>query len=126
MGPMRSPEPALYRAGFFRAAWLAVVLAASSGAAVAQVHATGEYLQRMDTDRDGLVSLAEYQDWMSYAFTRMDRDGNGELSADELPGGRGKPVSLAAHRQALADVFVRQDRNRDGALDARELAAPPR
>ena len=34
----------------------------------------GDYLQRMDTDQDGRVSLPEYQAWMGYAFTRMDRD----------------------------------------------------
>src|SRR5690606_29349258 len=37
-------------------------------AAQAQVDATGDYLSRMDADGDGRVSLAEYQDWMSYAF----------------------------------------------------------
>lgn len=91
-----------------------------------QVRASSDYLQRMDGDRDGRVSLAEYQGWMGYAFERMDRNGDGVLSADELPGGRGKPVSLASHRESLAAAFRRQDANRDGSLDARELAAPPR
>ena len=93
--------------------------------ALAQVQATDEYLARMDSDGDGRIALAEYQDWMSYAFTRMDADGDGVLTPAELPGGRGKPVSLVEHRQTLASTFVRQDRNRDGYLDARELAAPP-
>lgn len=92
----------------------------------AQVHASRDYLQRMDSGGDGRVSLTEYQAWMGYAFERMDRDGDGLLVAAELPGGRGKPVSLAAHREALAAAFDRQDGNRDGVLDARELAAPPR
>lgn len=94
-------------------------------AANAQLRASSDYLQRMDSGRDGRVSLAEYQSWMGYAFERMDRNGDGLLSAAELPGGRGKPVSLTAHREALAAAFRRQDRNRDGVLDARELAAPP-
>ena len=93
--------------------------------AASQVSATRDYLQRMDTDGNGRVSLSEYQAWMGYAFERMDRNGDGMLTPDELPGGRGKPVSLVAHRAALAATFARQDRNRDGALDARELAAPP-
>lgn len=93
--------------------------------ALSQVTATRDYLQRMDSDADGRVSLAEYQAWMGYAFERMDRNGDGMLTPDELPGGRGKPVSLVAHRAALAATFARQDRNRDGSLDARELAAPP-
>ncbi len=89
------------------------------------VEASGDYLARMDTDLDGRISVAEYQDWLGYAFTRMDTDGDGTLAAHELPGGRGRPVSLADHRQTLAERFARQDRNRDGFLDAQELLAPP-
>ena len=91
----------------------------------AQVTATGDYLARMDTDHDGRVSLAEYQDWMSYAFDAMDRNHDDTLSAAELPGGRGKPVTRSEHRARLAAAFARQDRNRDGFLSARELSAPP-
>ncbi|MFD0740146.1 EF-hand domain-containing protein [Lysobacter koreensis] len=97
----------------------------TSSAALAQVRASSDYLGKMDSNADGRVALAEYQDWMGYAFARMDRDGDGVLTPAELPGGRGKPVHLAAHRESLAAAFRRQDRNRDGALDARELAAPP-
>ena len=93
--------------------------------AVAQVRASSDYLQRMDTSGDGRVSLLEYQAWMGYAFQRMDRDRDGLLAPAELPGGRGKPISLAAHRESLAAAFRRQDFNHDGVLDARELAAPP-
>ncbi len=123
-------RPAPSRAGFFfsapRTANLFAVLAlAASMPALAQVNATGDYLSRMDGDRDGRVSLAEYQDWMSYAFTRMDTDGDGILSSAELPGGRGQPISLVEHREKLAATFGRQDRNRDGYLNATELAAPP-
>lgn len=93
--------------------------------AAAQVRGSDDYLQRMDSDGDSRVSLAEYQSWMGYAFERMDRDGDGVLAAAELPGGRGRAISLAAHRQSLAAAFARQDRDNDGLLDARELAAPP-
>lgn len=93
--------------------------------ALAQVAATGDYLARMDGDGDGRVSLAEYQDWMGYAFEGMDRDGDGLLTAAELPGGRGATVTRDAHRARLATVFNRQDVDRDGFLSARELAAPP-
>lgn len=94
-------------------------------AAMAQVHGAADYLDRMDRDRDGRVSLAEYQAWMGYAFAQMDRNRDDVLTPDELPGGRGRAVSLAQHRETLAAAFQRQDRNRDGVLDARELAAPP-
>ncbi len=93
--------------------------------ASAQVQRTSEYLSKMDTDANGRVSLAEYQDWMSYAFDAMDRNRDGVLTPDEQPGGRGKPVSRAEHRARLAERFAKQDLNRDGSLSARELAAPP-
>lgn len=92
----------------------------------AQVTQTSEYLAKMDADGDGRVSLAEYLHWMGYAFEQMDRNGDGVLTPDELPGGKGKPVTREEHRQRLAERFRRQDANGDGFLDARELAAPPR
>jgi hypothetical protein len=108
---------------------IAVVLAMLScllpPALSAQVHATGDYLQRMDVDANGKVSLVEYQDWLSYAFDNMDRNRDGLLAPEEQPGGRGKPLTRDAHRTRLAEMFKRQDRNRDDALDAKELAAPP-
>ena len=94
--------------------------------APAQVAATGDYLELMDSDGDGRVSLDEYLAWMGYAFERMDRNGDGVLGTDELPGGKGRPVTLGEHRAQLTDRFNRQDANGDGFLDARELAAPPR
>lgn len=95
------------------------------GVSHAQVHGTGDYLQRMDTDANGKVSLLEYQDWLSYAFDNMDRNRDGLLASEEQPGGRGKPLTREAHRTRVAEMFKRQDRNRDGVLDAKELAAPP-
>jgi hypothetical protein len=119
----RGPHPAGAR---LAVAGAALALALCAMPATAQVRDAAAYLARMDADGDGRVSLAEYQDWMGYAFARMDRDGDGVLAAHELPGGRGAPVRLAAHRAALAAAFARQDRDGDGYLDAAELAAPPR
>ena len=105
-------------------ALLAVALATAG--ARAQVRDSAGYLARMDADGDGRVQLVEYQDWMSYAFDRMDRDHDGVLSAAEQPGGRGAALTRGAYRARLAATFSRQDRNGDGVLDAMELAAPPR
>ncbi|RDZ26436.1 hypothetical protein [Lysobacter silvisoli] len=94
----------------------------------AQVQSTGDYLSRMDSDGDGRVSLVEYQDWLSYGFDAMDKNRDGTLSPDEMPGGprRGQvALTREQHRAQLADRFRKQDRNHDGSLDARELAAPP-
>jgi Ca2+-binding EF-hand superfamily protein len=91
----------------------------------AQVQRTGDYLSKMDADRDGRVSLGEYQDWLSYAFDAMDRDRDGVLAPAEQPGGRGARLTRAEHRARLAERFGKQDANRDGFLSARELAAPP-
>jgi len=104
-------------------AWLACVLPM---AAHAQVQRTGDYLSKMDADRDGRVSLAEYQDWLSYAFDAMDRDRDGMLSPAEQPGGKGATLARVEHRARLAERFRRQDADRDGFLSAKELAAPPR
>ncbi|MEE7548602.1 calcium-dependent protein kinase 21 [Xanthomonas sp. Kuri4-1] len=103
-----------------------LVLAAARGTAGAQVADTGEYLRRMDSDGDGRVSLDEYLAWMGYAFEQRDRDHDGVLQGDELPGGRGRPVTLAQHRATLTARFRRQDADGDGYLSARELMAPPR
>lgn len=127
---MRSPRsPAGHgRASFLARCGLLVAACAVAAAfaAAAQVRDSAAYLARMDADGDGRVSLAEYQDWLSYAFDRMDRDHDGVLSPAEQPGGHGTPITRAEYRARLADTFRRQDCNHDGYLDARELAAPPR
>jgi hypothetical protein len=119
-------RPAQRCAGFFMRACCMVMLSAGYALpALAQVQVSGDYLARMDADRDGRVVLIEYQDWLSYAFDAMDRNHDGLLSPNELPGGRGQPLPRSEHRARLAAAFARQDRNRDGFLDARELATPP-
>jgi len=101
------------------------VLLMGAATAQAQVSATSDYLRSMDVNGDGRVALVEYQDWMSYAFDRMDGDADGVLRPGEMPGGRGKVITREQYRQRIAVTFNRQDANRDGVLDARELAAPP-
>ena len=105
---------------------LALGLPIAAPAHAQQLGSTRDYLQRMDADGDGRVSLAEYQDWMRYAFDGMDANRDGTLQAHEQPGARGQPLTRAEHRQRLADRFRRQDADRDGFLSAKELAAPPR
>jgi Ca2+-binding EF-hand superfamily protein len=106
--------------------FLCIALLLGAGAAQAQVADTGTYLQRMDTDGDGQVSVDEYVAWMMYAFDRMDRNGDGVLSADELPGGKGKPITREQQRQTIIERFHKQDADKNGFLSAKELSAPPR
>ncbi len=104
-----------------------LMLAVASPSAAAQAPTSpADYLARMDLDSDGRVSLAEYRDYMSRGFRRMDTDGNGILEGDEhaVPGSR--PVHLSDLMDNLRRAFERQDRNGDGFLDPAELAAPPR
>lgn len=103
-----------------------VALLALAASAHAQVSDTASYLQRMDSDGDGKLSQAEYVQWMMYAFDHMDSNGDGVLTADELPGGKGRPITREQQRQTIIDRFHKQDANGDGYLSARELAAPPR
>ena len=107
---------------------LACALPAMANAQLQRTDAASieNYLSKMDADRDGRVSLVEYQDWLSYAFDAMDTDRDGILQPREQPGGRGAPITRAEHRARIAERFRKQDANRDGFLDARELAAPPR
>ena len=109
-----------------RAGGLLLLAACAPGAVLAQVRDTASYLQRMDSDGDGRVSEAEYVQWLLYAFDRMDRNGDGVLGADELPGGKGRAISREQQRSTLVQRFHKQDANGDGYLDARELSAPPR
>ena len=104
----------------------AIVVACALPVAVgAQVLPTGAHLPRMGADRDGRVSLGEYQDWLSYAFDGMDRDRDGVLATHEQPGGKGAPITREQHRARLAERFRKQDVNRDGFLNAKELSTPP-
>lgn len=113
---------------------LALVGLAAPGPATAastwNVESPQEYLQIIDSNGDGRVSLVEYQDYLGRAAQEMDRNGDGLLSAEELPPGtrtrHGRPVNLKRQREAFAVRFHRQDRNGDRYLDADELGAPPR
>jgi Ca2+-binding EF-hand superfamily protein len=92
--------------------------------ALAQTSA--DFVARMDSDGDRRVSLPEYQEHLSYAFRRMDADGNGVLEPGEQLVPNARRLTLAEHHANLAAMFQRQDTNHDRYLSASELAAPPR
>lgn len=110
------------------AAFLCTVVASPSTAA-GFARDTGEYLARMDANRDGRVDLVEYSDFLSDGFRNLDKNRDGVVDRLELGrlGGRNRgPITRADHEAKLARTFARQDANRDGYLDRVELAAPPR
>ncbi len=110
----------------------ATALLLLTGAACAQDSASHDaapgspraYLQRMDGNGDGRVSIDEYLAYMGRGFANMDRDNNGVLEGDELPP-RARRITLAEHQTSLRAAFRRQDANHDGFLDVAELARPP-
>ena len=90
---------------------------------------SSDYLARMDGNRDGRVSLNEYQDFLSHGFFALDRNGDGMVDKLELgarSGHRKTPITIADHHASLARTFARQDANGDAYLDNREIASPPR
>ena len=84
-----------------------------------------DYLQLFDSNGDSRVSEAEYLAYMSRGFQSMDRNGDGILETDELPGGRGKPITLKEYQDNLRRQFHKPDRHHHGYLNAQELTAPP-
>lgn len=48
---------------------------------------TAEKIQRIDANRDGIISRDEHADAARAKFQAMDRNNNGELSADEFAAG---------------------------------------
>jgi hypothetical protein len=105
-----------------RAAALALLLWLPA-AAFAQ--GTSSLFQAMDTNGDGRVSEAEYVAYMSQGFYRRDRNHDGVLEPDELPGGHGKPITLQEWQDNLRKEFRKLDRHHHGYLTGQELMQPP-
>ena len=108
------------------ATMLAAGLAGGAFVSAARAQTQADFVARMDADGDRRVALAEYQDYMSYAFRQMDADHDDVLETHEQLVPNGRPLTLAEHHANLAAMFKRQDVDHDGYLNARELAAPPR
>ncbi len=80
---------------------IALLLAACSATAVAQLASTDVYLKLFDADGDGLISQAEYVTYMSRGFHAMDVNHDGVLDTSEMPPSprqRG-PLTEARHRR---------------------------
>jgi len=104
---------------------LATLLLLPGLSALAHAQSGQDYFSIVDLDRDGRISLAEYQERFSYAFRQMDRNRDGlvEESEQVIPGT--PRMSLAQLHAQLAEQFRRQDKTHDGSLSPREFLAPP-
>jgi Ca2+-binding EF-hand superfamily protein len=102
---------------------LAALMPSIHGSVLAQSRSS--YFNAVDSDHDGRISLAEFQERMSWAFRQMDRNGDEVLSPDEQLVPNAPRLTLAEHHRRLAAQFRRQDKDRNGFLSAAELMAPP-
>ncbi|MBW8733086.1 MAG: EF-hand domain-containing protein [Asticcacaulis sp.] len=104
----------------------AVVIAAA--ALTSAVHAQGwggGMLARYDADKDGKVSLAEYEAGRQMMFGRVDADGNGAISFAEIDAVAQKMGNdqRAAMMQKRLDALKAADANGDQAISADEYKA---
>ena len=80
------------------------VVSAQQGSAMHEGH-----LNHLDTDKSGGVSTAEYQTFMTAAFTKIDANGDGSISQSETT------------NMLKADQFAALDANRDGRVSRDEF-----
>lgn len=129
----------IYR--FLLAALSIVVLADPAGARIGG--GQGDMFANADTNKDGLVSRAEFVASRAAHFARFDRNGDGVVSpadfsrlarfpaikakADamiaEADGNHDGVVTRAELANAPAAMFDRADTNHDGFVDKAEIAA---
>ncbi|MDP1619300.1 EF-hand domain-containing protein [Phenylobacterium sp.] len=103
-----------------RLSLLVLGLAVLATPALAQMRGQDPFADA-DTNRDGQITLAEYQASRAARFDRLDRDRDGVIGKTDFP-----RVALRGERgEDLERMISAADRNRDGALTREELLASP-
>ncbi|HEX6994955.1 MAG TPA: hypothetical protein VF339_12490 [Gammaproteobacteria bacterium] len=130
--PTTLARPAAFATPSFALVLAAAVLAASSAAA--QPRASGGFLERLDTNGDGVVDAAELESARRDMFRRADEDGDGFLTeremgrladdrGDVLRARRGGPAGRIARRRApdAGEALGRLDADGDGRVSEAEF-----
>lgn len=90
---------------------------------------TEEHLNALDTDKDGVVTRAEYDAYMTEAFRNLDADKDGYLSPKEfgavitveqfagMDANNDKRVSQQEFNAQVAHDYDTADKSRDGRLN---------
>ena len=73
---------------------------------------------RLDGDGDGRITRREFIDARELRFTRLDRNGDGNIRADDFRGFNASPSVRERVEQLLADA----DMNDDGAVSRAEFS----
>lgn len=72
--------------------------------------------ERMDTDKDGSISKAEFDAAKKARFTRADANGDGKISLEEMTTEAQERAAKHAERH-----FAKLDKDGDGAVTAEEM-----
>lgn len=105
-------------------------------------------VQMMDTNKDGMISIAEHAAGARQMFQRMDADGDSRVTATEMDASRQQMsggidagnmspaekikaidvdqdgvISAAEHEAGSRAMFSKMDLNRDGKLTSAEMQA---
>jgi Ca2+-binding EF-hand superfamily protein len=98
-------------------------------------------LARVDTDKDGKISKAEFDTESTALFKRLDKNSDGKIASDEVParhwGGKGQQfgmmdsdkdgkVTKAEFTAAEDKMFQKLDANGDGVITSDEMQAAHR
>ncbi|WGM32122.1 EF-hand domain-containing protein [Brevundimonas sp. NIBR11] len=98
------------------AAGVAALAVLTAGSALAQQAPRGP---RVDADRDGQVTRAEFVDARLARLTAIDANRDGSVSAEERQSGRD-----TRRNQRVSARFETLDKNGDGAISREEFTAP--
>jgi Ca2+-binding EF-hand superfamily protein len=99
-------------------------------------------LQRVDTDKDGRISKAEFDAEGTAMFKRLDNNSDGKIAGDEMPAHRSGNFSQVMFKRIDADndgkatkaefeaaadkMFQQMDKNGDGTVTPDEMRMPHR